>query len=70
MTPEDIEAERAGGIPDAALQQRLAQLELILQAAGEGIVGLDGAGTITYANPAAATMTGYTPEELPGHALL
>jgi PAS domain S-box-containing protein len=57
----------------ASQERRLAQQALILQAAGEGIVGLDTAGTITFANPAAAAMTGYAPGALPGlpfHALV
>jgi PAS domain S-box-containing protein len=57
----------------AVLEQRLAQQALVLQAAGEGIVGLDTAGIITFANPAAAAMTGYAPEDLSGrsfHALV
>jgi PAS domain S-box-containing protein len=43
--------------------------ELILDAAGEGIVGTDARGTITFANPAAARMTGYAAEELAGRDL-
>ncbi len=42
---------------------------LILDAAGEGIVGTDEDGTITFANPAAARMTGYEREELTGRDL-
>jgi len=45
------------------------QRALILDAAGEGIVGMDPDGAITFANPAAARMTGYTPEELAGRDL-
>ncbi len=40
--------------------------ELILEAAGEGIYGLDLEGRTTFANPAAAHMIGWTPEELLG----
>ncbi|MFP4437748.1 MAG: EAL domain-containing protein [Chloroflexaceae bacterium] len=46
---------------------------LILQAAGEGIYGLDIAGNITFANPAALRMVGYTEAELigqPHHRLM
>lgn len=39
---------------------------LILNAAGEGIYGLDLEGRVTFANPAAAKMTGHTVEELLG----
>lgn len=53
--------------------QRLGQkYQLLLDSAGEGIYGVDLAGTATFVNPAAATMLGYTVEELigrPMHAL-
>lgn len=39
---------------------------LILEAADEGIVGLDRNGFINFINPAGARMLGYTPEELIG----
>ena len=42
---------------------------LILDAAGEGVVGTDARGTITFANPAAARMTGYEPGQLAGRDL-
>jgi PAS domain-containing protein len=38
--------------------------ELILNSTGEGIIGLDLQGKITFMNPAAAEMTGYPIEEL------
>ncbi len=38
--------------------------EMFLNAAGEGIFGLDLQGGITFINPAAARMTGWEPEEL------
>ena len=51
--------------------QSMAQLELhhtlILQAAGEGIFGLDLEGRHTFVNPAASKMLGYEPRELIGH---
>jgi len=40
--------------------------EMFLNAAGEGIFGLDLQGGITFINPAAARMTGWEPEELVG----
>ncbi|GJM15762.1 MAG: hypothetical protein DHS20C13_10890 [Thermodesulfobacteriota bacterium] len=40
--------------------------ELILNAAGEGIYGLDSKGNTTFVNPAAAEMIGWNPEELLG----
>ncbi len=39
---------------------------LILNSAGEGIFGLNRNGIMTFVNPAAAAMLGYTPEELTG----
>lgn len=54
-------------------QQLQRQNELILQAAGEGIYGLDVEGKTTFVNPAAAKLLGREPEELIGqsmHALL
>lgn len=43
------------------------QRELILHSAAEGIFGIDAAGVITFANPAAEGLLGYEPGELPGH---
>ena len=45
------------------LRRRYAQ---ILDSAGEGIVGLDSQGHITFANRMAATMLGYRPDEMIG----
>ncbi|MBA3004823.1 MAG: PAS domain S-box protein [Desulfurivibrio sp.] len=48
------------------------QNQLILDAIGEGIFGLDLKGNHTFVNPQAARMLGYAPEELvgqPSHAL-
>jgi diguanylate cyclase (GGDEF)-like protein/PAS domain S-box-containing protein len=47
-----------------ALDHLARQREAILDAAGEGICGLDPDGLITFANPAAATMLGRTIGEL------
>ena len=53
-----------------AAEQKLEQLtlknKLILEAAGEGICGLDLTGKTTFINPTAAKMLGYLPEELIG----
>jgi PAS domain S-box-containing protein len=48
------------------------QVRLILEAAGEGILGLNAAGAHTFVNPMAAKILGYTIEELigqPSHTL-
>jgi PAS domain S-box-containing protein len=45
------------------------QHELILDAAGEGIYGLDLDGRVTFANPAAAQLTGHTLAELLGNSM-
>ena len=49
---------------EIALEQLRYQNQLILESAGEGICGLDKSGKITFANPAAARMTGYSVREL------
>lgn len=53
----------------AELERVSRQREVILSAAGEGIVELDAQGYTTYANPAAARMTRYAPAELIGRPL-
>ncbi|MEA2080464.1 MAG: sigma 54-interacting transcriptional regulator, partial [Pseudomonadota bacterium] len=55
------------------LEQVRQRHELILQAAGEGVYGLDSAGKTTFVNPAAARMLGWNAEALigqPMHSLL
>ncbi len=56
--------------------QRTAQLidqkhfnELILNSAGEGIIGVDSDGMMTFVNVMAARMTGYEPHDLIGRSL-
>ncbi|MCX6020209.1 MAG: PAS domain S-box protein, partial [Chloroflexi bacterium] len=47
--------------------ERVSRLnELILASAGEGIYGQDAQGNVTFVNPTAARLLGYTPEELLG----
>jgi PAS domain S-box-containing protein len=43
--------------------------ELLLTSIGEGICGLDQHGQITFANPAAARLTGWEPDELLGRPM-
>jgi PAS domain S-box-containing protein len=42
--------------------------ELILNCAGEGILGIDQEGKITFINPAATALSGYEPKELAGQS--
>lgn len=66
--------QSALGIENIRLYQRLQhyserlqqQNELILDAAGEGIYGLDSEGNTTFANPAAIQILGWTSDELMG----
>lgn len=52
------------------LRTRIRDLNLILGAAGEGIIRLDTKGTISYVNPTAASLLGYGADDLLGrHAL-
>jgi PAS domain S-box-containing protein len=51
---------------EAELDRLARAHELILDAAGEGIFGVDRQGRITFVNPAAAAMIGWTREELIG----
>jgi diguanylate cyclase (GGDEF)-like protein/PAS domain S-box-containing protein len=56
-----------------ALELLFRQHQMVLEAAGEGIFGLDLQGKSTFVNPAAARMTGWAAEELlgrPQHDLL
>lgn len=51
---------------EEALRRLALQNRLILDSAGEGIFGLDMAGTITFVNPAATEMFGWSADELVG----
>jgi two-component system sensor histidine kinase/response regulator len=51
------------------LAQSEERSRLILGSVGEGIIGIDGEGTITFINPSAASMLGYAEEELVGHMM-
>ncbi len=53
----------------ASGRELLLQNEMLLDAAGEGIFGIDADGIVTFANPAAARMTQYSPDELAGRLL-
>lgn len=62
---EIAERQRA----EAALAELNRRHTLILDAAGEGIYGIDLAGCTTFVNPAAARMLGWDVEELLGHPI-
>jgi PAS domain S-box-containing protein len=49
------------------VERRTHELKMILDTAGEGIFGIDGAGIVTFMNPAAAAMLGANQEALVGH---
>ncbi len=51
------------------LERLSRQNELILNSVGEGLCGLDLAGTITFVNPAAVRLLGYEVEELIGQSI-
>jgi PAS domain S-box-containing protein len=72
-TPHLWQQMRVEGSPDsqtdAALSQLRQQNELILNSAGEGIYGLDANGMVTFANPAAARMIGWSTSELIGRSM-
>ncbi|SDH08032.1 response regulator [Propionivibrio dicarboxylicus] len=56
----DISERKAAEAKLAALEERS---RLILSSVDNGIVGLDTSGSITFANPAASSMLGYSEEE-------
>jgi PAS domain S-box-containing protein len=62
-----LTAEAAERILARRAAERLArQNALLLNAAAEGIYGVDAHGYTTFVNPAAAAMLGYSPDDLPG----
>ncbi len=59
---------RLGGLTESLVRSEALSRQ-ILQAAGEGIYGMDALGRATFVNPAAARMLGFTPEALIGQIL-
>ncbi|MGB3614377.1 MAG: PAS domain-containing sensor histidine kinase [Elainellaceae cyanobacterium] len=55
--------------PDQTLEQLRRQHQLILNAVGEGVYGLDLEGNVTFVNPAAAAMIDWPMEELIGKSM-
>ena len=66
-TPQSEIAERKRA--EEAIRQLHLQNKLILEAAGEGIFGLDLRGNCTFINPAAAKMVGRTAAEVVGQPI-
>ena len=64
-TVQDVTARRQ---TEESLRQSEEEFRAVFEAAGVGIVRLDGAGIITRANPAFARMLGYAPGEMEGTA--
>lgn len=62
MDHELCERKRA----EAALRASEARFRLLLESAGEGLIGVDGNGLCTFVNPVALSMLGYEQEELLG----
>jgi PAS domain S-box-containing protein len=65
----EVETRRQGQRAEQALDYCHHRTELILDAAGEGICGLDVNGVITFINPRGAKLIGWKPEELIGKSL-
>jgi PAS domain S-box-containing protein len=69
----DATAEKLANEQLARSEQQLGEsrdrFSLLLASSGEGIFGLDREGRCTFLNPAAATLLGYTAEDLEGRAL-
>lgn len=68
---QDELGELAASLDEMAerLEHTTHRHELILGAAGEGICGVDRAGCVVFANPAACEILGCRAEELPGKSL-
>lgn len=66
---QDVEARRARKRAEVALESTRRQMQLVLEAAGEGIYGLDAQGNATFVNLTAARLTGHEPSELLGQYL-
>ena len=54
-------------LAEEAFRKAEAQTRLLLESSSEGIFGMDLSGAITFVNPSALEMLGYTSEEVLGH---
>ena len=54
---------------EEALERLSRQHGMVLEAAGEGIFGLDLHGNVTFVNPAASDKTGWSTQDLPGQPM-
>src|SRR5919112_3879545 len=54
---------------EETLERLSRQHEMVLEAAGEGIFGLDLHGSVTFVNPAASDMTGWSTQDLLGRSM-
>ena len=73
LAKENSRLARERELAEEKLMQANRQKEMILNAVGEGIYGLDLEGNTTFANPAAERILGYKEEELlgkPQHGLI
>ncbi|MEM9007077.1 MAG: PAS domain-containing protein, partial [Cyanobacteria bacterium P01_F01_bin.86] len=73
LLPQSSPSAAADTPVDQTLEQLRRQHQLILNAVGEGVYGLDLDGNVRFVNPAAAAMIGWPMEELIGksmHAVL
>lgn len=51
----------------AELRQSEEKVRLLLESVGEGVLGIDLDGQITFANPQATSLLGYSPDDMIGH---
>jgi PAS domain S-box-containing protein len=61
---EEISA--ANKLLEERVQERTEELRLLLQSAGEGMFGVDAAGRVTFVNPVASNLLGFTEEDMIG----
>lgn len=68
-TPAEAHISALRASPETDLETLRRQHELILNAVGEGVYGLDLAGRVTFVNPAAASMIGWEIQDLIGQSM-